>query len=137
MRPGRPVRSERHPAGLLFSASVRAGQPTGNSTGVRVAPGQQGRGRHDPTRTARAATAGARRRSRGASAPARRQGKEVVWLEGTVRDEQGRGVAGAHVFVAPPSTAACALPSMTQAATTDDRGRYQVRGPGTRMETRG
>ena len=98
MRPGGPVR----PAATSCRARtrlhlLRAGQPTGNPTGVRVAPGHRVAGvmiRPAPPAPPRGAPA----RSRRGINPCPTRGKEVVWLEGTVRDEQGRGVAGARLF---------------------------------------
>ena len=73
---------------------------------VRVAPGQQVADlvlRPPPPVTARvvsdAIPTGPQRRPGGGA-------EEVVIIEGTVRDEQGRGVAGASVYAASSSTAA-------------------------------
>jgi hypothetical protein len=111
---------------------LRAGQPTGNSTGVRVAPGHRVAGvtiRPAPPAPQRRAPA----RSRTGRQPLTDEGKEVVWLEGMVRDEQGRGVAGARLFVRATIDGGMRFAQQTQAATTDERGRYQVRGPRSRI----
>jgi protocatechuate 3,4-dioxygenase beta subunit len=55
--------------------------------------------------------------------------EEVVWVEGTVRDEQGRGVAEADVYARVEFDGGIRIVERVRKATTDDRGRYQVRGP--------
>ena len=111
-----------------------AGMEAGKRAWVRVAPGQRvagvaiGHERPDPTR-------GTRVRRLDQNSPLPDRGKEIIWIEGTVRDEQGRGVSGARVFARVTHDAGMRWSELTQATTTDDRGRYQVRGPWERMGT--
>ncbi len=55
--------------------------------------------------------------------------EEVVWVEGTVRDERGRVVAGADVYARAEFYGGMRMVEQLRKTTTDDGGHYEVRGP--------
>ncbi len=118
--------------GAYWLQLERAGQAAGHPTGVRVAPGHRVTGvmiGAEPPAPPR----GAMDRFLEEHGPLPDRGKEVVWFEGTVRDEQGRGVAGAGVYARATTDGGMRMIVLTRSASTDGRGRYQVRGPRERM----
>jgi hypothetical protein len=114
--------------GTYWLRPMRAGEPAGSASWVRVTPGQ--RISAVAIRPAQPAPAQPPRNRilETLNAPAG-LGKEIVWFEGTVRDEKGRGVTGAHVFACTTINHSLRTYEQAQVATTDYRGHYEVRGP--------
>ena len=106
---------------------VRDGRPAGAFARVLILPGQRVAG----VVIAPPAPAPAANRPAAGAVAGRAGGRaeEVRIVEGTVRDEQGRGVVGASVYARATFDGGIRMAEMIQSATTDDRGRYQIRGP--------
>ncbi|HEX8199896.1 MAG TPA: carboxypeptidase regulatory-like domain-containing protein, partial [Isosphaeraceae bacterium] len=65
----------------------------------------------------------------GGPAPAGDRPEDIPWLEGTVRDEAGRPVAGADVFVHTSYHGGIRMYEDVRTATSDARGHYRIAGP--------
>ena len=57
------------------------------------------------------------------------QTQDVIWVEGTVRDASGRGVAGADVVVRSSYHGGIRMYERFREAITDPQGRYRITGP--------
>src|SRR5262249_53213596 len=110
--------------------SFSDGRPSGGPVAIRVAPGQRianvmiGPKPAAPAQAMQIMPSG----GRGRPQPRPGGGEEVPLVEGTVRDEQGRGVPGVDVYAHIWLCGGHDEFETIQAAMTDERGRYQVRG---------
>jgi hypothetical protein len=104
-------------------------RPAGAAVAMRVAPGQRVAGvviGPEPPAPPRASQGRLARGPRSQPAGAAEEGAVV---EGTVRDEQGRGVAGASVYARLSLDGGMRMYEMIQAATTGEGGRFRISGP--------
>ena len=63
-------------------------------------------------------------------APLPGQDQEVVWVQGTVRDESAQPIANASVFALATYHGGLRMYQETAKASTDAQGHYEIRGPG-------
>jgi len=66
----------------------------------------------------------------GATGGGQKDGEQVVWVRGTVRDEMGHPVADASVFAVSTYYGGIRMNGMTTKGTTDSHGYYEIKGPG-------